>query len=88
MELIQNYWDQLIFIGLAIALGVKVKIGLQEVEKDVNQLRDQLDRRDTYVETVKLRSEFDAEIRAIKSQVKGLWDMSNKLRDLINGGKK
>ena len=88
MELIQNYWDQLIFIGLAIALGVKMKIGLQEVEKDVNQLRDQLDRRDTYVETVKLRSEFDAEIRAMKSQVKGLWDMSNKLRDLINGGKK
>lgn len=88
MELIQNYWDQLIFIGLAIALGVKMKIGLQEVEKDVNQLREQLDRRDTYVETVKLRSEFDAEIRAMKSQVKGLWDMSNKLRDLINGGKK
>ena len=88
MELIHNYWDQLIFIGLAIALGVKMKIGLQEVEKDVNQLRDQLDRRDTYVETVKLRSEFDAEIRAMKSQVKGLWDMANKLRDLINGGKK
>tara|TARA_B100001013_G_scaffold266587_1_gene168397 strand:+ start:7243 stop:7515 length:273 start_codon:yes stop_codon:yes gene_type:complete len=88
MELITNYWDQLIFIGVAIALAVKVKIGLQELEKDVTGLRDELGRRDTYVETVRLRAQFDSDKEANKAQIAGLWDMVNKLRDLINGSGK
>ena len=64
-----------------------MKIGLQEVEKDVAALKEQIERRDTYVETVRLRSQFDVETKVIKTQISGLWEMCNKLRDLVNGSK-
>ena len=42
---------------------------------------DQIQKRDTYVETVKLRAEMDVQ----NKQVSALWDFVNKLREKFNG---
>ena len=47
------------------------------MRKDV----DQIQKRDTYVETVKLRAEMDVQ----NKQVSALWDFVNKLREKFNG---
>ena len=54
------------------------------LESEVKNLRkdvDQIQKRDTYVETVKLRAEMDVQ----NKQVSALWDFVNKLREKFNG---
>ena len=51
------------------------------LQKDLDHLTSSLEKRDTYVECVKLRAEMDQQ----KSQVSALWDYTNKLRDKFNG---
>ena len=77
MELITLHWHQIVFtIGL-IVVAVKLNAQVKEIQKDL----DNIEKRDTYVETVKLRAEVDQQ----KSQVSALWDYTNKLRDKFNG---
>ena len=77
MELITSHWHQIVFIIGLIVVAVKLSAQVKEIQKDL----DNIEKRDTYVETVKLRAEVDQ----IQSQVGALWDYTNKLRDKFNG---
>ena len=61
-------------VGICIDLPAP---GVKKIQKDL----DTIEKRDTYVETVKLRTEVDQ----LRSQVSALWDYTNKLRDKFNG---
>ena len=77
MELITSHWHQIVFIIGLIVVAVKLSAQVKEIQKDL----DNIEKRDTYVETVKLRAEVDQ----IQNQVQSLWDYTNKLRDKFNG---
>jgi len=77
MELITSHWHQIVFIIGLIVVAVKLSAQVKEIQKDL----DSIEKRDTYVETVKLRAEVDQ----LRSQVGALWDYTNKLRDKFNG---
>ena len=81
MELITSHWPQIVFIISLIVVAVKLSAQVKEIQKDLDHLTSSLDKRDTYVECVKLRAEMDQQ----KSQVGALWDYTNKLRDKFNG---
>ena len=77
MELITSHWHQIVFIIGLIVVAVKLNAQVKEIQKDL----DSIEKRDTYVETVKLHAEVDQ----LRSQVSALWDYGNKLRDKFNG---
>ena len=77
MEIIKSHWHQIVFIIGLIVVAVKLNAQVKEIQKDL----DSIEKRDTYVETVKLRAEVDQ----LRSQVGALWDFTNKLRDKFNG---
>ncbi len=63
-------------------MGVRLESEVKSNRRDLNHLTDELDRRDTYVETVKHRAEIDIHGK----QISTLWEFVNKLRDKMNGG--
>ena len=63
-------------------MGVRLESEVKSNRRDLDHLKSELDRRDTYVETVKQRAEIDIHGK----QISTLWDFVNKLRDKINGG--
>ena len=77
MEIIKSHWHQIVFLIGLIVVAMKLNAQVKEIQKDI----DNIEKRDTYVETVKLRAEVDQQ----KSQVSALWDYTNKLRDKFNG---
>ena len=77
MELITTHWHQIVFIIGLIVVAVKLNAQVKEIQKDL----DSIEKRDTYVETVKLRAQVDQ----LRSQISALWDYTNKLRDKFNG---
>ena len=79
MEIITSHWHQIVFIIGLIVVAVKLNAQVKEIQKDL----DNIAKRDTYVETVKLRAEVDQ----MQNQVSSLWDYTNKLRDKFNGHK-
>ena len=77
MELITSHWHQIVFIIGLIVVAVKLSAQVKEIQKEL----DNIEKRDTYVETVKLCAEVDQ----LRGQVGALWDYTNKLRDKFNG---
>lgn len=77
-ELIAANWHQIIFLGMLIVIGVRLESEVKSLRKDVEDIK----KRDTYVEAVKLRAEVDV----LNKQVSSLWEYANKLRDKFNGG--
>ena len=73
MDLVSQYWEILVALFLGIVTAVKLKQETQELRKDV----DDINRRDTYTEVVKLRAEMDTVSRNIAS----LWNQINRLND-------
>ncbi len=61
--------------------AVKLNSLVQILRRDVDTLDRDIKRRDTYVETVKLRAEVDQNSKNISS----LWEAVNKFRDKKNG---
>lgn len=64
-------------------MAVRLESEVKNLRKDLDRLTTELERRDTYVETVKQRSEIDINSK----QISALWIMINKLRDKFNGDK-
>jgi len=62
-------------------MAVRLESEVKSIRKDLNNLTKEIERRDTYVETVKQRSELDINTK----QISALWVMINKLRDRFNG---
>ena len=82
MESLTEYWHQILFFIGVIIMGVRLESEVKSNRRDLNHLTEELDRRDTYVETVKHRAEIDIHGK----QISTLWEFVNKLRDKINGG--
>ena len=84
MEMLTEYWHQLLFFIDAIVVAVRLESEVKSCRRDLNALTKELDRRDTYVETVKQRSEIDIHGK----QISTLWNFVNMLRDKLNGSSK
>ena len=83
MELITNYWHQILFLIGAIIVAVRLESEVKSLRKDLDHHTEEIKRRDTYVETVKQRSEIDV----LSKHVSSLWDHFNKLRDKFHNGR-
>jgi len=81
VNLITEYWDQLIVLFLFVVMAVRLRENVTSLRKDVDSLSAYLEKRDTYVEVVKLRADLDAAQKNISS----LWNYANGLRDRVNG---
>ena len=81
MELITEYWHQLLVLIGAMIVAIRLESEVKSLRKDLDNMTKELNRRDTYVETVKQRSEIDV----LNKQVSSLWEFMNKLRDRFNG---
>ena len=78
-EVISSHWHKILFLITLIVVAVRLESEVKNLRKDVEDIT----KRDTYVETVKLRAEVDV----LNKQVSSLWDFCNKLRDkFTNGG--
>ena len=75
MEAISEYWEVLVALFAGIVTAVKLKQETQELRKDVEDIH----RRDTYIEVVRLRAELDT----LAKNNTQLWEMVNKLRDRL-----
>ncbi len=82
MEIVTEYWHQILFFLGAIVVAVRLQSDVNSNKRELSQLKNELDRRDTYVETVKQRAEIDIHGK----QISTLWEFVNKLRDKMNGG--
>jgi|TARA_B100000131_G_C17921831_1_gene534674 uncharacterized protein YoxC len=77
MEILIAHWHQILFIVGIIVVAVRLESEVKNLRKDV----DEIQKRDTYVETVRLRAEMDVQAK----QTSALWDFCNKLREKFNG---
>ena len=82
MDFVTEYWHQIVFFLGAIVVAVRLQSDVNSNKRELRQLQNELDRRDTYVETVKQRAEIDIHGK----QISTLWEFVNKLRDKMNGG--
>ena len=82
MEIISNYWHQIVFLLGVIIVAVRLDSEVKGLRKDLDHHTEELKRRDTYVETVKQRSEIDV----LTKQISSLWEYVNKLRDKFHNG--
>ncbi len=81
MELITEYWHQLLVLVGGMIVAIRLESEVKSLRKDLDNMTKELNRRDTYVETVKQRSEIDV----LNKQVSSIWEFMNKLRDRFNG---
>ena len=82
MDFVTEYWHQIIFFLGAVVVAVRLQSDVNSNKRELRQLQNELDRRDTYVETVKQRAELDIHGK----QISTFWEFVNKLRDKMNGG--
>jgi hypothetical protein len=80
MDVVTDYWEQLLFVLSVVVVAVKLNASVGHVKKDV----DDILKRDTYIETTKLRAQVDMH----EKQISSLWNFTNGLRDRFNGSSK
>ena len=78
MEIISEYWHQILFVVGAVVVAVRLQSEVRSLRKDLSDV----EKRDTYVEVVKLRAEVDV----LNKQIGSLWNFANKLRDKFHNG--
>ena len=81
MEFIKDYSSQIFVLIGALVAAVKMNTAMQTLRRDVDVLDKDIKRRDTYVETVKLRAEVDQ----LNKNVSALWEQLNRLKDKTRG---
>jgi|TARA_R110002020_G_scaffold30139_2_gene94803 polyhydroxyalkanoate synthesis regulator phasin len=81
MDFIKEYWSQIFALVAILVAAVKLNSLVQILRRDVDTLDKDIKRRDTYVETVKLRAEVDQ----LNKNISALWEHLNKLKDRSNG---
>jgi cell division protein FtsB len=81
MDFIKEYWSQIFALVAILVAAVKLNSLVQILRRDVDTLDKDIKRRDTYVETVKLRAEVDQ----LNKNISALWEHLNKLKDKNNG---
>ena len=78
LEIIHGSWHQILFIVGIIVYAVRTESEVRNLRKDIEDIK----KRDTYVEVVKMRAEVDVNIKQISS----LWEFVNNLRDRFKNG--
>ncbi len=68
-----TYWPQILGILAVVVMFVKLKSNVSELRKDVNDIT----RRDTYAQVVKLRAELDRLKESTSEKTKALFDLWN-----------
>jgi len=68
-ELIIEFWPQILAVVVFIAIFVKIKSGVAELRKDV----DDINKRDTYVQVVRLQ----AQVQELEKKVEMLFKLYN-----------
>ena len=80
VSLIRDYWQQVMGLLALVVIAVILSSSVKELRKDV----DDITSRNTFVETTKLRAQVDMH----EKQISAIWQYTNKLRDMFNGGSK
>tara|TARA_R100000781_G_scaffold100934_1_gene64437 strand:+ start:179 stop:421 length:243 start_codon:yes stop_codon:yes gene_type:complete len=70
---ITAYWPQVLAIVAIIVMFVKLKSAVAELRKDV----DDINKRDTYTQVVKLRADLDALKSSTDEKTKSLFSLWN-----------
>tara|TARA_Y100000296_G_C5100070_1_gene219452 strand:+ start:622 stop:849 length:228 start_codon:yes stop_codon:yes gene_type:complete len=73
MSIIQEYWHQIIFLGVVIIMFTKLREQTAELTKDMEEIR----KRELFAKHVELKSE----VSLLNKQVSALWNFCNKIRD-------
>jgi hypothetical protein len=68
-----TYWPQILGILAVVVMFVKLKSHVSELQKDVNDIT----RRDTYAQVVKLRAELDSLKESTSEKTKALFNLWN-----------
>jgi hypothetical protein len=72
-EQIVTYWPQILGILMVVVMFVKLKSAVAELRKDV----DDIHKRDTYTQVVKLRADLDALKNSTDEKTKSLFSLWN-----------
>jgi len=72
-EQITAYWPQVLAVVAIIVMFVKLKSAVAELRKDV----DDINKRDTYTQVVKLRADLDALKSSTDEKTKSLFSLWN-----------
>ena len=72
-EQIVTYWPQILGILMVVVMFVKLKSAVAELRKDV----DDINKRDTYTQVVKLRADLDALKNSTDEKTKALFELWN-----------
>tara|TARA_R100000781_G_scaffold43764_3_gene29888 strand:- start:12128 stop:12370 length:243 start_codon:yes stop_codon:yes gene_type:complete len=72
-EQIVTYWPQILGILMVVVMFVKLKSAVAELRKDV----DDINKRDTYTQVVKLRADLDALKGSTDEKTKALFELWN-----------
>ena len=72
-DLLLKYWPQIIAIVMVIVMFVKLKATVANLRKDV----DDIQKRDTFVQVVKLRADLDALKESTSEKIKSLFELWN-----------
>ena len=72
-ELITEFWPKILAIVVVIAMFVRIKSGVAELRKDV----DDINKRDTYVQVVRLQ----AQVQELEKKVEMLFKLYNERRN-------
>ena len=68
-----TYWPQILGILAVVVMFVKLKSNVSELRKDMNDII----KRDTYSQVVKLRAELDSLKESTSEKTKALFDLWN-----------
>ena len=72
-EQVVTYWPQILGILMVVVMFVKLKSAVAELRKDV----DDIHKRDTYTQVVKLRADLDALKNSTDEKTKSLFSLWN-----------
>ena len=70
---IVTYWPQILGILMVVVMFVKLKSAVAELRKDV----DDIHKRDTYTQVVKLRADLDSLKDSTNEKTKALFELWN-----------
>ncbi len=86
MDMISQYWEQIILIGALIFHAARSYAQISEMRKDIDQLQSEILR---YTKWTQQQAEQIVQLRAEVSvnnkQITSLWDFTNSIRDRLNG---
>ena len=72
-DLLLKYWPQILAIVMVIVMFVKLKATVANLRKDV----DDIQKRDTFLQVVKLRADLDALKESTSEKIKSLFELWN-----------